>query len=160
MIYLITITAFLIAVSFIFDRHKTFKALKIASKKFLNILIPFIFMLILISIVLFFFSEGSISNYINNKNIYLNTFISALIGSISLMPGFIAFPLAGMLRQNNVSCMVISAFTSTLMMVGILTFPVERIYLGAKVALIRNIISFFIALIVAIITGILFGEIL
>ncbi|GAH23643.1 unnamed protein product, partial [marine sediment metagenome] len=55
--------------------------------------------------------------------------------------------------------MVLSAFTTTLMMVGIITFPLEKEYFGVKVTVIRNIISFFIALIVAIITGIFFGEI-
>lgn len=160
MLYLISITILLITISFIFDRQKTFTALKIALKKFINIVIPFIFMLILISIVFLFFSESSISEYLDNKNIYLNTLISALAGSISLMPGFIAFPLAGLLKQSGVSYMVISAFTSTLMMVGFLTFPVERNYLGTKVAIIRNIISFVIALAVAFLTGIFFGEIL
>jgi len=55
--------------------------------------------------------------------------------------------------------MVISAFTTTLMMVGILTFPIEKEYFGVKVAFLRNIMSFIIALAVAVITGILFGEV-
>jgi len=55
--------------------------------------------------------------------------------------------------------MVLSAFTTTLMMVGILTFPIEKEYFGIKVTIIRNVISLFIALIVAVITGIFFGEI-
>ena len=55
--------------------------------------------------------------------------------------------------------MVLSAFTTTLMMVGIITFPIEKEYFGVKVTVIRNVISFFIALIVAVITGIFFGEI-
>lgn len=75
------------------------------------------------------------------------------------MPGFIAFPLSGILKQNNVPYMVISGFTTTLMMVGILTFPMEKKYFGTKIAVLRNIVSFFIAIIVAIATGIFFGEI-
>jgi len=55
--------------------------------------------------------------------------------------------------------MVLSAFTTTLMMVGIITFPLEKEYFGVKVTVIRNTISFFIALIVAVITGIFFGEV-
>jgi uncharacterized membrane protein YraQ (UPF0718 family) len=75
------------------------------------------------------------------------------------MPGYIAFPLGGILRGNGVSYMVISAFTTTLMMVGVLTFPVEKAYLGFKAALIRNILSFLIALIVAVFIGMFFGEV-
>ncbi len=55
--------------------------------------------------------------------------------------------------------MVLSAFSTTLMMVGILTYPIEKEYFGIRVTIIRNIVSFFIALIVAVMTGIFFGEI-
>ena len=55
--------------------------------------------------------------------------------------------------------MVLSAFTTTLMMVGVLTYPIEKEYLGTKVTIVRNVIGFFIALIVAVMTGIFFGEI-
>ena len=75
-----------------------------------------------------------------------------------MLPGFIAFPLSGILKDNHVTYMVISAFTTTLMMVGILTFPIEKEYFGVKVALLRNGISFIIAIVIAIVTGIVFGE--
>jgi len=45
-----------------------------------------------------------------------------------------------------------------LMMVGILTYPVEKEYFGVKVTIVRNVISFGIALIIALIIGICFGE--
>jgi len=51
--------------------------------------------------------------------------------------------------------MVLAAFTTTLMMVGILTFPIEKAYFGTKVTVVRNILSFFIALAVAIAGGII-----
>ena len=56
--------------------------------------------------------------------------------------------------------MVLSAFTTTLMMVGILTYPIEKNYFGTKVTIIRNLISLFIALIVALSIGVFFGELL
>jgi len=55
--------------------------------------------------------------------------------------------------------MVLSAFTTTLMMVGVLSYPIEKEYFGVKVTIIRNVISFFIALVIAVMTGIFFGEI-
>ncbi len=42
--------------------------------------------------------------------------------------------------------MAISGFTTTLMMVGILSFPIEKTYFGFRVALVRNIVSLLIAL--------------
>ena len=159
MIYLFIITIILLIISFVFNRKKTIEGLMISFKRFLHILTPIIVMLVLVSIVLFFLPESMISKYFSNDNKYLSTLIASFLGSISIMPGFIAFPLSGILKQNGILYMVISAFTSTLMMVGIITFPVEKEYFGVKVALLRNIISFFIALIVAVITGIAFGEV-
>ena len=85
--------------------------------------------------------------------------LATVFGSLALMPGFIAYPLCGILLKKGVAYMVLSAFATTLMMVGILTFPVERTYLGTKVAVVRNLLSLLIALFVALITGIVFGEI-
>ena len=160
MIFLAIITISILLISFIFNREKTIKGLMIALKRFLKIIIPISSMLILVSLVLFFLPESVISKYLSNGSKYLSTLFAALLGSISIMPGFIAFPLGGILKENGVLYMVISAFTSTLMMVGVITFPVEKEYFGIKVAFIRNIISFFIAITVAIITGIFFGEVL
>ena len=54
--------------------------------------------------------------------------------------------------------MVLSAFTTTVMMVGIVTIPLERAYFGLKVTLARNLLSLAIALAVALVTGLVFGE--
>jgi hypothetical protein len=45
------------------------------------------------------------------------------------------------------------------MMVGVLTYPIEKQYFGARVTIMRNTVSLLIALIIAIVTGIFFGEI-
>ena len=62
------------------------------------------------------------------------------------------------LVEKGVSYTVVAAFSITLMMVGILTFSVEREYFGTKVTIVRNLISFVIAVAVAVIIGIVFGE--
>jgi len=77
---------------------------------------------------------------------------------VSMMPGFIAFPLGGLLVAKGVPYMVISAFTTSLMMVGILSFPLEKQYLGVKPALIRNLIALVVSILVATVTGLAFGE--
>ncbi|HDY90066.1 MAG TPA: hypothetical protein ENH82_18345 [bacterium] len=155
---LIIITSILVTISFIRDRGKTINGLKIAIKRFVNISISFLVMLILVSLVLFIIPGNMISKYLSNGNKYVGILIALLFGSITMMPGFIAFPLSGILKQNGVLFMIISAFTTTLMMVGVLTFPIEKKYFGTKVAVLRNAVGFIIALIVSIITGIFFGE--
>ena len=159
MYYTYAITGLILLISFIINKQKTIKAVKIAVVKFKKIFPTFISMLIFVSIILFLFPDEVISNYLGNSSKFISVLLASFFGSITLMPGFIAFPLSGILLTKGVPYMVLSAFTTTLMMVGIITFPLEKEYFGVKVTVIRNIVSFFIALIVAVITGILFGEI-
>jgi len=157
-IYIITMV--LLLVSLVFSRQKTLKAIKIAFRRFIKILPAILAMIILVSIVLFFVSSEMIAKYLGGDNVFIAALAASIIGSVVLMPGFIAFPLSGILIEHGVLYMVISAFTTTLMMVGILTFPVEREYFGVKTALFRNSLCFITAIIVAVITGFYFGEIL
>ncbi|MCK5766756.1 MAG: permease [Candidatus Atribacteria bacterium] len=158
MVVTYSITGLILFISFIINKQKTYKAIKLALVKFKKIVPIFITMLIFVSIILFLFPDEVISNYLNNSSKIISLLLASLIGSITLMPGFVAFPLSGILLTKGVPYMVLSAFTTTLMMVGIITFPIEREYFGVKVTIIRNMVSFFIALIVALITGIFFGE--
>ena len=159
MYYLYAITAIAIIVSLVISREKTLRALKMAFRRFIGILPVFVIMLVLVSVVLYLVPNESIRKYLGVENKYLAVFLASLIGSAIIMPGFIAFPLAGVLLTEGVPYMVLSAFTTTLMMVGVLSFPVERAYLGAKIAVVRNLISFCIALVIALVTGIFFGEV-
>jgi uncharacterized membrane protein YraQ (UPF0718 family) len=78
------------------------------------------------------------------------TFILALvIGSVTLMPAFVAYPLAAGLKAAGASVPVLAAFITTLMMVGVVTLPVEARALGWRVALWRNGLSFVGAVVVA-----------
>lgn len=115
-------------------------------------------MLILVSVILFLFSDKVISHYLGSGSRVIGLVSASLLGSVTLMPGFIAFPLCGILLQEGVLYMVLSAFSTTLMMVGVLTFPVEKSYFGIKVTVIRNVLSFFIAIVIALVTGIFYGE--
>ena len=157
--YLYIITGLAVFISFIASRDKTCKAGGIAVKRFVKIAPAFITMLIFISIFLFLIPDSVILSCLGNSNKFIGVLFASFFGSITLMPGFISFPLAGILLGKGVSYMVLSAFTTTLMMVGVLTFPIEKEYFGVKVAIIRNAIGLFIALIVAMVTGLFFGEI-
>lgn len=157
-IILLSLTTTLTTISFIKDKQKTKKTLKIAMNKMKKIIGPILLMVLFISITLFIIPEESITEVLSGKNKISGIVAASLAGSILMVPGFIAFPLGGILRQNGVPFMVIAAFTSTLMMVGLVTLPIEKQYLGIKIALLRNIIYLFIALIVALATGLFYGE--
>ena len=118
----------------------------------------FLIMLIFVSVVLFLVPDRLISAYLGSSNKFVGVGLGLFFGSITLMPGFIVFPLCSILLKKGVPYMVLSAFTTTLMMVGVLTYPIEKEYFGTKVTIIRNLVSFLIAVIVALATGIFFGE--
>ncbi len=158
MYFIYVVTAIAVLVSLIADPKRTLKAFKIGYKKFMKILPAFLAMLILVSIVLFLIPDTVITRYLGSENKFMGMLFAISFGSVILMPGFIAFPLAGILLKKGVPYMVLSAFTTTLMMVGILTYPIEKAYFGKKVTIIRNVIGFFIAITVALVTGLFFGE--
>jgi len=157
--YLYVVAGLALLVSLVFSREKTLRALKIAARRFIRILPAFLIMLILVSVVLYLVPDELISQYLGSDNKFTAVALASLLGSVTIMPGFIAFPLAGILVQKEVAYMVIAAFTTTLMMVGVLTAPIEKAYFGLKVTVIRNVISFGIALAVALMIGLFFGEI-
>ncbi len=159
MYILFALTGAGLILSLLKDRGKTMDALKTAWKKFSKILPAFLTVLILISVILYLLPDHVISAALAGRNKYLSLLSASLIGSITMMPGFVAYPLCGILLKKGVSYMVLSGFTTTLMMVGILTIPLERKYFGIKVTVIRNVTGFLMALTVALITGMIFHEI-
>jgi len=157
-LYIITVLA--LGASLIADRAKTIKALRVAWKKFSNILPAFLQMLLLVSILLYLVPDEVIIRHMGGKASLGGLFLGLFFGSITMMPGFIAFPLGGILLSRGVSYMVLAAFTTSLMVVGVVTFPIEREYLGTRVALIRNLVAVLISAAVALAMGIAFGELL
>ncbi|ACL70221.1 hypothetical protein [Halothermothrix orenii] len=157
-IYIITGVALI--VSSLLDVNKTIKAIKVAYNKLFKILPGFIKMLILVSITLYLVPDRVIVSYLGESSKMYGVVSGLFFGSITMMPGFIAFPLGKILLDKGVSYMNIAAFTTTLMMVGILTYPVEKEYLGKKITILRNIISFIIAIIITIIVGFVYGEVI
>lgn len=150
-----TIALILIAISFWVDKKKTITALEKTLNEFRKIAGFFLLIIILVSLSLFFFSKERLMEFIGTSSDFKSVLVSALVGSIAAIPGFIAFPLASVFRKMNVSWSVIAAFTNSLMLVGVLTFPLEKKYLGTKLALIRNIVSFVITIIIALIIGLI-----
>ncbi len=83
------------------------------------------------------------------------TATAAVLGSITLIPSLIAFPLAGSLLRSGATVMTVSVFITTLVMVGIVTAPMEIKALGKKFTLLRNGLGFLAALLIAGIMGVI-----
>lgn len=141
--------------SFVKDRKKTKMSLKKAWKSFENILPQFLSILIIIGIALAVLSPKMITLLIGSSSGVWGMAAAAIIGSITLIPGFVAFPLAAALLKNGAGYMQIAAFVSTLMMVGVVTIPLEIKTFGKKATLIRNISAFIFSIIVAVMMGVI-----
>ncbi|GBF10475.1 permease [Tepidibacillus sp. HK-1] len=146
---LYSLTVLLFILSFYKDKTKTKKALKKAWKSFEGILPQLLTINLFVGIIISALNPQLISQLIGAKSGWLGVILSAVIGSISLIPGFVAFPMAATLLQNGAGYMQIGAFISTLMMVGIITLPVEIQYFGKKLSFLRNSFAFLFSFLVA-----------
>ena len=155
-LYIIAVIALII--SFFFNKEKSIKALKIGWKKFNKILGTYLKLLIILSLILLI-SDEMIIKYLGGHIPIIGLLIGLIVGSITMMPGFIAYPLAGILVDKGVDYMVVGAFITTLMLVGVATYPVEKEYFGIKATIWRNLAGFVIAAIIALSMGILYGEV-
>jgi uncharacterized membrane protein YraQ (UPF0718 family) len=147
----------LIIILMFIDSERTLRGIKKGIKKITKIAPVFINMIILVSISLYFFSDELILRYLGDTNIFQSILLALGIGSITFMPGFVVFPLAGLLLEKGVSYVVLAAFTTSMMMVGVLTFQIEREYYGTKLTIIRNLMGLLMAIIVSGVIGIVLG---
>ena len=145
------ISLLLLILSYVKDRAKTKAALKKAWKSFENIMPQFLAVILLIGLSLAFIDESMISKLLGDESGILGLAIAATVGSITLIPGFIAFPLAASLLRAGAGYGQITMFITTLMMVGIVTMPVEAQYFGREAAIKRNVSAFFYAILVSIV---------
>lgn len=142
-----------LAISFVKSREKTRMSLMKAWKSFENILPQFLSVIILIGITLSILTPEQISMIMGSGSSWYGVVLAAVIGAITLIPGFIAFPLAAALLKSGAGYMQIAAFISTLMMVGVVTLPVETGFFGKKAAMLRNSLAFVYSFIVALVVG-------
>ncbi|MBT7166968.1 MAG: hypothetical protein HN904_29575 [Victivallales bacterium] len=158
MLTLYIATAVLLLVSLLADRRKTLQGLRIALKRFLKIAPSFAVMLVLVAVALAVVPQDALGRLLTREGEWLGMAGAMSVGSIAAMPGFIAFPLCGILLERGASYAVLAAFSTSLMMVGVATFPLEREYLGVRLAVARNLVSLLIAALVAVAVGLAFGE--
>ena len=154
-VLILLITGAIVAVSALVNRQKTWKGLQKGVNMLLKLLPSFLSIIILVSVFLGLIPQETLVHYLGKDAGISGMAIAAMLGSIALIPGFISYPLGAMLLRNGVSYSVIAVFITTLMMVGILTLPIEIKYFGVKVSLLRNALSFLGALLIGVIMGIL-----
>ena len=141
--------------SFCKDREKTMAALKKAWRSFENILPSMLTVLLLIGFVLAILDAETISRLLGADSGAVGMVIAGAVGCVTLIPGYVAFPLAASLLAAGAGYAQVAIFISTLMMVGIATLPLEARYFGKRTALKRNVLSLLVAAISSLAMGVL-----
>ncbi|MCK4250870.1 permease [candidate division WOR-3 bacterium] len=139
--------------AFIKDKTKTKQSLIVAIKSFIHILPTVLIIVILIGLLLGFVPSGEISKIVGKQSGFGGLLLIALAGAILHIPALLSFPLAASFLKSGASVTAVAAFITTLTMIGTVTLPLEIKELGKKMALLRNGISFIIAIVIAIVIG-------
>ncbi len=151
------LAAALLLASYFKSKKKTKMALKKSWKSIANILPKFLGVICLVGIMLSVFDEELVSSMIGSESGLVGLFLSSVVGSVTLIPGFVAFPTAKVLLDNGAGIAQVAVFVSTLMMVGVMTLPLEIEYFGKRVALLRNsfslVLSYIAALVISRVVG-------
>ncbi len=109
--------------------------------------------IILIGLLMGFVPTTEISKFIGKQSGFGGILLVAILGAILHIPALISFPLAASLLKGGASITAVAAFITTLTMIGVVTLPLEIKELGKRMALLRNGISFIIAIVIALILG-------
>ncbi|SMO45980.1 hypothetical protein [Melghirimyces algeriensis] len=136
----------LVSVSFFKNQAKTKQALIKAWKGFSKLIPQVLVIMILVGVSLALLTPEMISTLIGDESGIFGVAFSLIIGSITLIPSFIVFPLGGVLLENGAGYPQVAAFVSSVMAVGIMTLPVETQYFGKSVAIWRNMSALLISI--------------
>jgi len=147
-----------LVVSFMADRKRTLSGLERGGRMFLNVMPTLLTLMVLMAVALYLVPAQLITRVLGEQAGALGFLLAASIGSIVLLPGFIAYPLCSILMKQGASVPVIAVFVTTLMMVGVLTLPMESKFSGLKAALLRNGLSLLGAVVVAVLMGLSYGK--
>jgi len=145
-LYLVTTVLFIL--SYKKDRDKTKKAFLKGWKSLTNMMPQFLGIIIAVGITLALLKPETISSILGSSSGAFGVVLSAVLGSIAMMPTFVAFSTGDMLLKSGAGLAQVAALISTLTLIGIITIPMEAKYIGKRATLYRNLVAFFFSIIV------------
>jgi len=104
--------------------------------------------ILLVNLSIALISDNFYKIIFTGNNIF-DPIIGGVLGSISASNPIMSYIIGGELISQNISLIAITSFILTWVSVGIVQLPAESLMLGKKFAIIRNIISFLMALLLS-----------
>ncbi len=129
-------------------------ALNKTTKSFGSFLPIILSTILIIGLFLELFDKNTYAKIFTGNDIF-DSIIGAIFGSIAAGSPVVSYVIGGELLGEGISLIAIVAFILTWVTVGIVQLPAEIDQLGPKFSLLRNIISFLSAVVIAIIISIL-----
>lgn len=147
------ITGIFLGVSYYLKKKETINGLKKAKKMMSSMLPQILMILLVIGLILGIIPPETIQQLLGENQTVVSVIIASVFGSITIIPGFVAFPLVGSIVDQGANYAVAAAFITTLTMVGIATISIENKQFGMKFTLTRNALSFAAAIVIALVLG-------
>lgn len=142
-----------LGLSMVKSRAKTGESVAFARGMFLGTFSEVLGVMGIIGLILALIPPEVIAKVMGGSNRLLSSLSGAGLGAVTIIPGFIAFPLSSSLLEQGAHAGTIAAFITTLTMVGVATYPLEVRHFGARFAVTRNLLSFVMALAIAFVMG-------
>lgn len=124
--------------SFVKDKEKTKGAISKAWEMFSNIMPDVLAIMMFVGLSLSILTPELISSIVGKESGIMGVVYSTVIGSVSLIPSFVVFPLGATLVENGAGLPQVAALMASFMAVGIVTYPMELKVFGRSFAIARN----------------------
>lgn len=124
-------------------------AFKKATKSLWKSIPIFLGTILLVSIITTIVPKEFYIKALSHQKIILDSFLGAVIGSVSTGSPIISYIIGGKLLEQSISLIVVTAFLLAWVTVGFIQIPAEIKFLGKKFTFWRNLTAFILAIIAA-----------
>lgn len=138
---------------FVRKREKAVAAAKVGRKSLLSILPTFVAIFGLVGLFQVFVPPSLISRFLGESSGFLSLVSAASLGAVAAGPPAAAFPIARTLLDSGAWSAAVMAFIASWVLVGVVSIPFEAKIFGTKFALVRNVASFILAIVVGLVGG-------
>ena len=133
------------------QRHRLIGSLKKTARTFVNLLPIIIGMLLLTALAVTLFPDH-IPICLSGRSDMLDALIGASVGSVAIGHPLASYLLGGEMLKSGMSLVAVTALIVSWITVGIVQLPAEVLMLGVRFAIFRNVICFFSAVAIALLS--------
>jgi len=153
-VVLFALTLVALGISYWKDRERTRRALQISLRSLLSLTPSLLGMTVVIGLIMALIPPERMVALFRADG-PAGFFLISAVGTIATVPAPVAFSLAGSLHELGAGLGALGAFISTLTMVGIVSIPMEIEFLGRRFALLRETVSFVLAVAIGGLMGVI-----